>query len=167
MAYRIFPNVGYEPSAFELMYLSCENIQGVSDCITNRLHGKIRVTDEVIRHMLQQIYIDYIPQTSQRDPYSRFLHSETDRCEGAGYGIVCAFDNDSLLKILNDRTVSAIVNHIETEADIHAINNSFSTWNALYTGEYNPCGLQAYPNSMIKLNNRRPKSSSFFTGMRY
>jgi hypothetical protein len=65
------------------------------------------------------------------------------------------------LRDLVDQTIQVIVSTIRTEYEMTKQNNKLSVWSTVY-GEFNKEGLQSYPTSMIKLNNRKNTAFMFF-----
>ncbi len=63
-----------------------------------------------------------------------------------------------------DRAIQVIVSTIKTEYEMNKQNKKLSIWSTVYGG-FNKEGLQAYPSTMIKLNNR--KNTAFMFNMNY
>lgn len=59
-----------------------------------------------------------------------------------------------------DRAIQIIVSTIKNEYETIHQNNKLSIWSTVY-GKFNTEGLQQYPNSMVKLNNRKNTSMMF------
>ena len=66
---------------------------------------------------------------------------------------------------VKELTINSIVNSLKNEYDTMEKNKKFSKVNTVY-GDFNEAGLQAFPNSLIKLNEKNTNKTALFN-MRY
>ncbi len=142
-------NIGYQ------IYFSDKTLRHIQDSLDTLLQNiterPIKVTENVIRNVMENIYIHNTPQAIG-DIYSRYHMTGTDLdCKRT-------FDIGKMVQ----EVIEVIYNYIKNEYDMAKCNKNMTPWNALY-GTFNDHGLLAHP--PIKLLEKRPQPMQF--NMRY
>lgn len=142
-------NIGYQ------IYFSDKTLNYIQDSLDTLLKNiterPIKVTENVIRNVMENIYIHNTPQAIG-DIYSRYHMTGTDLdCKRT-------FDIGKMVQ----EVIEVIYNYIKNEYEMAKCNKSMTPWNALY-GTFNEHGLLAHP--PIKVLEKRPQPMQF--NMRY
>jgi hypothetical protein len=123
----------------------------LDELLKDIIERPIKVTDNVIRNVMENIYIHNAPQAIG-DIYSRY--------HMAGSDLDCkrTFDVNKMVQ----EVIEVIYDYIKNEYEMAKCNRDMTPWNALY-GTFNEHGLLAHP--PIKLREKRPQPMQF--NMRY
>ena len=111
----------------------------------------IKVTENVIRNVMENIYIHNAPQAIG-DIYSRY------HMTGSDLDCKRTFDVNKMVQ----EVIEVIYDYIKNEYEMAKCNREMTPWNALY-GTFNEHGLLAHP--PIKVLEKRPQPMQF--NMRY
>ena len=134
---------------------SNQSLKEISDSITFQLRnvhpqGKVLSIDKKeIVSMISDILDTFVP-SNVGDIYSReFIQLSKKTHE----------------EEIKEMVINSFVNSIKNEYDTIEKNKKFSKMNTVY-GDFNEAGLQAFPNSLIKLNEKNT-NKTFLFNMRY
>ena len=136
------------------------SVKNISDSITFRLRNvhtqdsPIKISNKKIISMIGDIIDTYRP-SNIGGIYTR----EIQRVKSVGQEI------QERETEISEIVINSMVNTIKNEYDTTEKNKKFSKMNTVY-GDFNEAGLQAYSNSMIKLNNKNDNKTALFN-MRY
>ncbi len=119
--------------------------------LANITERPIKVTENVIRNVMENIYVHNTPQAIG-DIYSRY------HMVGADLDCQRTFDINKMVQ----EVIEVVYNYVKNEYEMAKCNNSMTVWNALY-GTFNEHGLLAHP--PIKIREKRPQPMQF--NMRY
>lgn len=149
--YNHMRHVGWEStsggnSRFAQEFFSKQTVNYISRRVTENLHGleklPIKVTDDVIAHVMSQVYTNRRPKIG--DIHSR-LH-------------VPDHTPVNELQQLIERTIEIISNNIRNEYEIIANNEKLTIWTTVY-GDFNEHGLRQH--APIKIRHKRSQQMTF------
>ena len=116
--------------------------QKVYEYLLKSMQKKIVPSDKVVITALFGVYENHIPRTG--DIYGQYLVVDETQRDDYGYIV--------------DKTISLLIDGIQTDIEMAEANSKLSIWNSLL-GDFNENGLRQFP--PIKLRNKGPDRMLF------
>ena len=117
--------------------------QKVYEYLLKSMNKKIAPSEKVAIIALYGVYENHIPRTG--DIYGRYLVVDETQRDDYGYIV--------------DKTISLLIDGIQTDIGMAEANSKLSIWDATLLGDFNPHGLRQFP--PIKLRKRGPDRMLF------
>jgi len=117
--------------------------QQVYEYLLKSLNKKIAPSEKVTIIALYGVYENHIPRTG--DIYGKF--TVVDQSQQDDYGYIV------------DKTISMLIDGIQTDIGMQEANSKLSIWNATVLGDFNENGLRQY--APLKMRERGPDRMLF------